>query len=45
MDEYLKNKEKLSNISSEKNDEIIKDLTQQIMNLGGKPNLDQTDQK
>ncbi len=45
LEDYLKNKEKLSSISSEKNDEIIKDLTQQITNLGGKPTLDQTDQK
>tara|TARA_B100001741_G_scaffold297055_1_gene281490 strand:+ start:35 stop:901 length:867 start_codon:yes stop_codon:yes gene_type:complete len=45
LEDYLKNKEKLSSLSSEKNDEIIKDLTQQITNLGGKPTLDQTDQK
>ena len=45
LEEYLKNKEKLSNISSEKNDENIKDLTKQIIDLGGKPNVDQSDQK
>ncbi|MDC0364837.1 alanine--tRNA ligase [Candidatus Pelagibacter sp.] len=45
LEDYLKNKEKLSNISSEKDDETIKDLTKQIMVLGGKPNLDQADQK
>ena len=45
LEDYLKNKEKLSNISSEKNDEIIKDLTKQIVDLGGKPNLEQSDQK
>jgi alanyl-tRNA synthetase len=45
LEDYLKNKEKLSNISSEKNDETIKDLTKQIIDLGGKPNLDQSDQK
>jgi alanyl-tRNA synthetase len=45
LEDYLKNKEKLSNISNEKNDEAIKDLTKQILDLGGKPNLDQTDQK
>ena len=45
LEDYLKNKEKLSNISSEKDDEAIKNLTQQIMDLGGKTNLDQTDQK
>ena len=45
LEHYLKNKEKLSNLSSEKNDEEIKDLTQQIVSLGGKPVLDQFDQK
>jgi alanyl-tRNA synthetase len=45
LEDYLKNKEKLSNLSSEKNDEIIKDLTKQIINFGGKPSLDQSDQK
>ena len=33
------------NLSSEKNDEIIKNLTEQITSLGGKPFLDQSDQK
>ena len=45
LEDYLKNKEKLSNISSEKNDDIIKDLSQHIINLGGKPTLEETDQK
>ena len=45
LEDYLKNKEKLSNLSSEKNDETIKELTKQIISLGGKPSLDQTDQK
>ncbi len=45
LEDYSKNKEKLSNLSSEKNDEAIKDLTKQITNLGGKPTLEQTDQK
>ena len=45
LEDYLNNKEKLSNISSEKNDELIKELSEQITNLGGKPNLDQSDQK
>jgi alanyl-tRNA synthetase len=45
LEEYLKNKEKLSNLSSEKNEETIKDLSQQIIKLGGKPNLDEADQK
>jgi alanyl-tRNA synthetase len=45
LNDYLKNKEKLSSISSEKNDEIIKDLIQQIKKLGGKPKLEELDQK
>jgi len=45
LEDYLKNKEKLSNLSTEKNDELIKDLTKQIISLGGKPTLDETDQK
>jgi alanyl-tRNA synthetase len=45
LQEYLKNKEKQLNLSSEKNDEIIKDLSDQITNLGGKPSLDEEDQK
>ncbi|MDA8559318.1 alanine--tRNA ligase [Candidatus Pelagibacter bacterium] len=45
LEEYLKNKEKQLNISSEKNDEIIKGLSDQITSLGGKPSLDEEDQK
>jgi len=45
LEDYLKNKEKLSNISSEKNDQIIKDLSEQIIKLGGKPSLNEDDQK
>jgi alanyl-tRNA synthetase len=45
LEDYLKNQEKLSNLSSEKNDDMIKDLTKQIIDLGGKPALDQVDQK
>jgi alanyl-tRNA synthetase len=45
LEEYLKNKEKQLNLSSEKNDEIIKDLSDQIRSLGGKPSLDKEDQK
>jgi alanyl-tRNA synthetase len=45
LQEYLKNKEKLSNLSAEKDEETIKDLSQQIIKLGGKPSLDETDQK
>jgi len=45
LENYLKNKEKISNLSLEKNDEVIKDLTNQIIILGGKPALGQSDQK
>jgi alanyl-tRNA synthetase len=45
LEDYLKNKEKQLNLSSEKNDEIIKNLIDQIKSLGGKPSLDQSDQK
>ena len=45
LDDFLKNKEKLSNLSSEKNDEAIKNLSKQIIDLGGNPTLDQSDQK
>jgi alanyl-tRNA synthetase len=45
LDDFLQNKEKLSNISLEKNDELIKNLSKQITDLGGKPSLDQSDQK
>ena len=45
LEEYLKNKEKLSNISAEKDEETIKDLSEQIIKLGGKPSLEETDQK
>jgi len=45
LEDFLKNKEKLLNQSSEKNEELIKDLTKQIIGLGGKPNIDQSDQK
>ena len=45
LENYLKNKEKLSALSSEKDDETIKELSEQITRLGGKPSLDQSDQK
>jgi alanyl-tRNA synthetase len=45
LDDYLKDKEKLSNLFSEKNDESVKDLSKQIISLGGNPTLDQSDQK
>ena len=45
LENYLQNKKKLSNISVEKNNEIIKDLGQQITKLGGKLSMEETDQK
>ena len=42
--DYLQNKEKLSSLSSQKNDEIIKDLTDKIIKLGGKINKNNKDQ-
>ncbi len=45
LEEYLKNKEKLSNLSAEKDEETIKELSQQIIKLGGKPSLEETNQK
>ena len=44
LEEYLKNKEKLSSLSAEKDEEIIKNLSQQVIKLGGKPSLEETDQ-
>ena len=45
LEVYLKNKEKLSNLSAEKDEETIKELSQQIIKLGGKPSLEEDDQK
>ncbi len=45
LEDYLKNEEKLSNLSAEKDEEKIKELSQQIIKLGGKPSLDENDQK
>ncbi len=45
LEEYLKNEEKLSNQSAEKDEGIIKELSQQILKLGGKPSLDENDKK
>ena len=45
LEDFLTNKEKLFNQSSEKNDALINNLTKQIISLGGKPNIDQSDQK
>ncbi len=45
LQEYLNKKEKLSDIESEKNEETIKDLSQKIIKLGGKPNITNENQQ
>ena len=45
LDEFLTKKEKLSDLSTQKNQEIIKDLSEQIIKLEGKPNVDNDNQK
>jgi len=45
LEDYLKNKEKLSDLSAQKDEETTKNLSEQIIKLGGKPNLDNQDQK
>jgi alanyl-tRNA synthetase len=42
--DYLQNKEKLSDLSIQKNEETIKNLTDKIIKLGGKPCIDNKDQ-
>ena len=45
LEEYLKNKEKLSDMSAQKDEIVIKDLSEKIIKLGGKPSLENKDQK
>ena len=45
LDNFLQNKEKLSDLSTQKEEEMINDLSKQIIKLGGKPNLDNKDNK
>ncbi len=45
LEEYLTKKEKLSDLSSQKNEEIIKNISEQIVKLGGKPSLENENQK
>jgi len=40
LEDYFKNKEKLLDLSAQKNEEIINDLSGKIVGLGGKPNID-----
>ena len=45
LEEYLKNKEKLSDMSAQKDEILIKDLSEKIIKIGGKPSLENKDQK
>ncbi len=45
LEEYLTKKEKLSDLSLQKNEEIIKNISAQIIKLGGKPSLENENQK
>ena len=42
---FLQKKEKLSDLSNQKDEEMINNLSKQIIKLGGKPNLDNEDNK
>jgi len=44
LDDYLQNKEKLLDLSSQKNEESIKNLANKIIKLGEKPNINNKDQ-
>ena len=45
LDDFLKNKEKQSNLSAQKDEEVIRALSKDISTLGGKPYLDNKNQK
>ena len=45
LDEFLKNKEKQSSFSEQKDEETIKVLSEEIKKLGGKPNLNKENKK
>ena len=40
LEEYIKNREKMSSLSIQKDEETIKELSAQIIKLGGKPNIE-----
>ena len=44
LENFLKDKEKQSNLSDQKNEKNVKELTTKIIQLGGKPNLQNNDQ-
>ena len=41
----VQNKEKLSDLSAQKDEEMINDLSKQIIKLGGKPNIENEENK
>jgi len=43
LEQFLRNKEKLSNLSNEQNEQTVKELTLKIKQLGGKVNLQNKD--
>ncbi len=45
LEDYIQNKEKLSSLSVQKDEEMINELSSQIIRLGGKPNLENKDLK
>ena len=45
LDDYLKNKEKLSDLSAQKDEQTIKEISEKIIKAGGKPDLSNKDQK
>ncbi len=45
LNSFLQNKEKLSDLSAQKDEEMINDLSKQIIKLGGKPNLENEDNR
>ncbi len=45
LNSFLQNKEKLSDLSAQKDEEMINDLSKQIIKLGVKPNLENEDNK
>ena len=45
LEDYITNKEKLTNLSTQKDEKNIKELSSQIIKLGGKPNIDNKDLK
>jgi alanyl-tRNA synthetase len=44
LEDFLKDKENQFNLSNQKNEMILKELTSKIIKLGGKPNLQNNDQ-